>query len=93
MVAMGTSLADRAWGRESASYRIAGVINVIAGWFVTAIVAFMSAAIMALILINLKIIGLIIVCGIVVATILIHYLQEQNQTIKNPGDTSGHANA
>ncbi|MBK8054651.1 MAG: inorganic phosphate transporter [Saprospiraceae bacterium] len=70
MVAMGTSLADRAWGRESASYRIAGVINVIAGWFVTAIVAFMSAAIMALILINLKIIGLIIVCGIVVATIL-----------------------
>ncbi len=40
MVAMGTSLADRAWGRESAVYRIAGVISVITGWFVTALVAF-----------------------------------------------------
>ena len=40
MVAMGTSLADRAWDRESAVYRVAGVLNVIGGWFVTAIVAF-----------------------------------------------------
>ncbi|MCH8555574.1 MAG: inorganic phosphate transporter [Schleiferiaceae bacterium] len=47
MVAMGTSLADRAWGRESAVYRVAGVINVILGWFVTAIVAFASAMLMA----------------------------------------------
>jgi phosphate/sulfate permease len=47
MVAMGTSLADRAWGRESAVYRVAGVINVILGWFVTAIVAFVSAMLMA----------------------------------------------
>ena len=44
MVAMGTSLADRAWGRESAVYRVAGVINVIGGWFITAFVAFMAAA-------------------------------------------------
>ena len=44
MVAMGTSLADRAWGRESAVYRVAGVINVIGGWFVTAFVAFFAAA-------------------------------------------------
>ena len=36
MVAMGTSLADRAWGRESAVYRVAGVLNVIGGWFFTA---------------------------------------------------------
>ncbi|MBP6448341.1 MAG: inorganic phosphate transporter [Saprospiraceae bacterium] len=70
MVAMGTSLADRAWGRESASYRIAGVINVIAGWFVTAIVAFVSAGIMAIILLQLKTIGLIIVCAIVILSIL-----------------------
>ncbi len=44
MVAMGTSLADRAWGRESAVYRVAGVINVIGGWFVTAFVAFFASA-------------------------------------------------
>ena len=47
MVAMGTSLADRAWGSDSAVYRVAGVINVIAGWFMTAITAFFAAAIMA----------------------------------------------
>src|SRR5690554_342540 len=43
MVAMGTSLADRAWGRESAVYRVAGVLNVIGGWFFTAFVAFVAA--------------------------------------------------
>ena len=43
MVAMGTSLADRAWGRESAVYRVAGVMNVIGGWFFTAFVAFAAA--------------------------------------------------
>ncbi|MCG2417665.1 inorganic phosphate transporter [Aequorivita sp. F47161] len=43
MVAMGTSLADRAWGRESAVYRVAGVLNVIGGWFFTAFVAFSAA--------------------------------------------------
>ncbi len=45
MVAMGTSLADRAWDRESAVYRVAGVLNVIGGWFFTAFIAFVSAAI------------------------------------------------
>jgi len=50
MVAMGTSLADRAWGSESAVYRVAGVLNVIGGWFFTAFIAFIAAAIMAVIL-------------------------------------------
>jgi phosphate/sulfate permease len=50
MVAMGTSLADRAWGSESAVYRVAGVLNVIGGWFFTAFSAFIAAAIMAFIL-------------------------------------------
>lgn len=45
MVAMGTSFADRAWDRESAVYRVAGVFNVIGGWFVTAMVAFTFAGI------------------------------------------------
>jgi phosphate/sulfate permease len=43
MVAMGTSFADRAWGRESAVYSVAGVLNVIGGWFGTAIGAFVAA--------------------------------------------------
>jgi hypothetical protein len=45
MVAMGTSLADRAWGSESAVYRVAGVLNVIGGWFLTAIIAFIAAGV------------------------------------------------
>jgi phosphate/sulfate permease len=45
MVAMGTSLADKAWGRESAVYRVAGVVNVIGGWFFTAISAFIFAGV------------------------------------------------
>jgi hypothetical protein len=50
MVAMGTSLADRAWGAESAVYRVAGVLNVIGGWFGTAISAFLAAALVAYLL-------------------------------------------
>ena len=50
MVAMGTSLADRAWGSESAVYRVAGVLNVIGGWFGTAIVAFTAAGVIAFLL-------------------------------------------
>ncbi|NQU34939.1 MAG: inorganic phosphate transporter [Bacteroidetes bacterium] len=46
MVAMGTSLADNAWGRESAVYRISGVLTVIGGWFLTALSAFTAAFIM-----------------------------------------------
>lgn len=50
MVAMGSSLADKAWGAESAVYRVAGVLNVIGGWFGTAIIAFIaSGVILALI--------------------------------------------
>ena len=47
MVAMGTSLADRAWGSESAVYRVAGVLNVIGGWFGTALIAFIAAGTIA----------------------------------------------
>lgn len=47
MVAMGSSLADRAWGRETAVYRITGVITVIGGWFITAGAAFIMSAILA----------------------------------------------
>ena len=47
MVAMGTSLSDRAWDRESAVYRISGVFAVIGGWFLTAFIAFTVSAIVA----------------------------------------------
>ena len=50
MVAMGTSLSDRAWGRESAVYRISGVITVIGGWFFTALAAFTVAFTVALVI-------------------------------------------
>lgn len=50
MVAMATSLADRAWTRESAVYRITGVLSVIGGWFLTAAIAFGAAMIVALIM-------------------------------------------
>ncbi len=50
MVAMGTSLSDRAWGSESAIFRVSGVLNVIGGWFITAIIAFSAAALVALLM-------------------------------------------
>ena len=56
MVAMGTSLADRAWSAESAVYRVAGVVNVIGGWFFTAFSAFCAAALVAYLLnLNLEV--------------------------------------
>lgn len=50
MVAMSTSFSDRAWGRESAVYRVSGVLTVIAGWFLTAFLAFMSTSILSLLM-------------------------------------------
>lgn len=65
MVAMGSSLADKAWGRESAVYRITGVITVVAGWFVTGLAAFVLSIIISLVLLwggMVAIIALSIVC-------------------------------
>jgi phosphate/sulfate permease len=70
MVAMGTSLADRAWGRESAVYRINGVISVIAGWFLTAFSAF-SVAFILLMIINAG--GIIAILILVVIAAFIIY--------------------
>ena len=50
MVAMGSSLADRAWGRESAVYRINGVLTVVAGWLLTALIAFSASLLIGLFL-------------------------------------------
>ena len=65
MVAMATSLSDRAWGRESAVYRITGVLTVVSGWFVTALVAFSASAVIALLLMwggKFAIVGLLVLC-------------------------------
>ena len=74
MVAMGTSLADRAWGRESAVYRVAGVLSVIGGWFITAIIAFVVAGIFALILYKGEMIGTIILVGVVAFYIIFSHI-------------------
>ncbi len=70
MVAMGTSLADRAWGRESAVFRITGVISVIGGWFVTAGVAFIGAG-MVVCLMHLGGIPVMIAGGVTALAVLI----------------------
>ncbi len=70
MVAMGTSLADRAWGRESAVFRITGVISVIGGWFITAGVAFIGAGIVVC-LMHLGGVPVMIAGGIIALTLLV----------------------
>ncbi|HHH54042.1 MAG TPA: phosphate permease [Bacteroidetes bacterium] len=71
MVFMGASLADGAWGRESAVYRVSGVLSVIGGWFFTALIAFISAFIMAFIIYYGGVIGLLVL--IIIAGYLIYH--------------------
>lgn len=71
MVAMGSSFADGAWGRESAVYRVSGVMTVIAGWFLTAFIAFSVAFILATIIFFGKIPAIVILM-ILAALMLIH---------------------
>jgi phosphate/sulfate permease len=82
MVAMGSSLADRAWGRESASYRIAGVFSVIGGWFFTAFSAFFTSAILALVLINFKLFGLIFIAAMVGLFVLYTHIIHKKARLK-----------
>lgn len=60
IVAMGSSLSDRAWSRESAVYRITGMFSVIGGWFVTAVVAFIISAIVTLLMYFLGFIAMLV---------------------------------
>lgn len=68
MVAMGTSLSDRAWDRDSAVYRVAGVLNVIGGWFVTALIAFFGAALFAAII---YFGGIIAIAGLILIAVIL----------------------
>ena len=80
MVAMGTSLADRAWGAESAVYRVAGVLNVIGGWFFTAISAFTAAAVIAYILHVGGFVAVIILLLLAGALLLRNYMAHNKKT-------------
>mgnify|MGYP000739788748 FL=1 len=79
MVAMGTSLADKAWGSDSAVYRVAGVINVIGGWLLTALIAFTASGIIATILYYLGKSGLFILVVVVVFVLTKNYFAHQNR--------------
>ncbi len=70
MVAMGSSLADKAWGRESAVYRVTGVLTVISGWFLTAFAGFAIAIIITSILIWGGWIAVVVVVTLCLTTIL-----------------------
>ena len=60
MVAMGSSFSDQAWGRESAVYRITGVLTVIGGWFMTALIAFVTSFAFAMVISHFHVKGAII---------------------------------
>ncbi len=79
MVAMGTSLADRAWGAESAVYRVAGVLNVIGGWFFTAICAFVSAATIAYLIHQFGLVAIILLLVFAAVLLLRNYLSHNRK--------------
>ena len=84
MVSMGSSLADRAWGRESAVYRITGVMTVIMGWFVTAVGGFLIALGVTLALIyggTPAIIGVTIICvGLIIKS---NFKKEKQEVVED----------
>lgn len=88
MVAMGTSLADRAWGRESAVFRITGVISVIGGWFLTAAVAFIGAGI---IVVAMHYGGVWVMLLLSVLTIVILVHSNRRFSRKNEAENGGDA--
>lgn len=82
MVTMGTSLADRAWGRESAVYRITGVMIVITGWFFTAMAAFTGAFLIALFINWAGLTGILVIIGLIMTILLSSYRTHKNRIRK-----------
>ena len=81
MVAMGTSLADRAWGRESAVYRVAGVLNVIGGWFFTAFGALIAAGVVTFLINWNKEVMIPILLLITISLLVRNYLSHKKKSI------------
>jgi phosphate/sulfate permease len=85
MVAMGTSLADQAWGRESAVYRITGVLTVISGWFFTAFAAFTISLIFAFMIVLVKataVVFLLILAVVLVLSTYRYHAKREEETSK-----------
>lgn len=103
MVAMGTSLSDQAWGRESAVYRVTGVLTVISGWFLTALAAFSVSLLFAILIYYFRlaaILGLLVLLITVVChTYRLHFRREEESrvidsfSLKNISDPDAAINA
>ena len=86
MVAMGTSLADRAWGRDSAVYRITGVLSVIGGWFITAGAAFTICFFVAMVIHFGGSIAIIALIGLAAFTLIRSQLMYKKKKEKEKGN-------
>ena len=82
MVAMGTSLADRAWGRESAVYRVAGVVSVIGGWFLTALGAFLASGVVVFLIRWDKVTMIPILLLLTILLLLRNFIKHKNKDVK-----------
>lgn len=82
MVAMGTSFSDQAWGRESAVYRVTGVLTVVGGWFMTAFIASVTAFIFATFISSFKFPGIIVILILIVLFIWNNHQKHKNRTIE-----------
>ncbi len=89
MVAMGTSLSDGAWGRESAVYRISGMLTVVGGWFLTALTAFTAAFLLA-VLIYFG--GMVVIFALIALSIFVvfktHSVHKKRQAEALAGDNA-----
>ena len=89
MVAMGTSLADKAWDRESAVYRISGVFSVIGGWFITAFIAFSTAFIVVYLFSYGGIIGIFIILALVAFLVFRSYRVHNKKVKEKDSENEG----
>ena len=88
MVAMGTSLADRAWGRDSAVFRITGVLSVIGGWFITAGAAFTICFFVALIIYFGGTVAIIALIGLAVFMLIRSQVMYKKRKEKEKGNAT-----
>lgn len=88
IVAMGTSLSDRAWGRESAVYRITGMLSVIGGWFITAFVAFTICALVTAIMFYTSFVGMFVfICVAVFLLVRSNIQYSKKEKVEQQDDT------
>jgi membrane protein implicated in regulation of membrane protease activity len=92
MVAMGTSLADKAWGRDSAAYRVAGVLNVIMGWFGTAFIAFTVSALIALLIYNFELVAVFALLLLAIAFIYRSFNYHKSKSKEETQETTTFSN-